>query len=123
MAAWVTQKSLIINDARGDGHSDTYSIGKLFTQTDRNRPMPDQRDRLTMSVPAQYRVRVQGVIERRWVDQLARMKVAYRNVGRVNAVTVLTSDALDQAGLLGLLNQLYGLGLPLVSVQWLRRAV
>jgi hypothetical protein len=85
--------------------------------------MPDQRDRLTMSGPAQYRVRVQGVIERSWVDQLARMKVAYRNVGRANAVTVLTSDALDQAGLLGLLNQLYGLGLPLVSVQWLRRTV
>jgi hypothetical protein len=38
MAAQMTQKSLIINDARGDGHSNTYSIGKLFTQTDRKSP-------------------------------------------------------------------------------------
>jgi hypothetical protein len=83
--------------------------------------MPEQRGRLTMAGPAQYRVRLQGVIERNWVDQLARMRVSYRNVGRANARTILTGEVLDQAELMGLLNRLYGLGLPLVSVQWLER--
>lgn len=80
--------------------------------------MPVQRDRLTMAGPAEYRVRVQGVVERSWVDQSTRMKVSYRNVGRADAVTVLTGDVLDQAELIGLLNHLYSLGAPLVSIQW-----
>jgi hypothetical protein len=83
--------------------------------------MPEQRGRLTMAGPAQYRVRLQGVIERNWVDQLARMKVSYRNVGTAKARTILTGEVLDQAELMGLLNRLYGLGLPLVSVQWLEQ--
>jgi hypothetical protein len=80
--------------------------------------MPVQCDRLTMAGPAEYRVRVQGVVERSWVDQSTRMKVSYRNVGRADAVTVLTGDVLDQAELIGLLNHLYSLGAPLVSIQW-----
>ena len=83
--------------------------------------MPEQTDRLTMSGPAAYRVCVQGAIDRSWVDLFAGMKLAYRNVATPNALTVLTGDVLDQAELMGLLNRLYGLGLPLVSVQWRRR--
>ena len=85
--------------------------------------MPEQQDRLTMSGPAEYRICVQGAIERSWVDLFAGMKVAYRNVAKPNALTVLTGDVLDQAELIGLLNRLYGLGLPLVSVRWRRRTV
>jgi hypothetical protein len=82
--------------------------------------MSEQQYRLTMSDPAEYRVCVQGAIERSWMELFARMKVSYRNVATPNAVTVLTGDVLDQAALMGLLNRLYGLGLPLVSVQWRR---
>jgi len=85
--------------------------------------MPEQRDRLTMAGPAAYRVCVQGVIERNWVAQFTRMKVSYRNVGRLDVVTVLAGDVLDQADMMGLLNHLYGYGMPLVSVQWRRRKV
>jgi hypothetical protein len=85
--------------------------------------MPEQQDRLTMSGPAEYRICVQGAIERSWTDLFAGMKVAYRNVASPGALTVLTGDVLDQAELIGLLNRLYGLGLPLVSVQWRRRKV
>src|SRR4051812_28648083 len=75
-------------------------------------------ERLSMAAPAEYRVRVQGVLERSWVAQFVSMRVAYRHVGMANALTVLTGDVLDQSALLGLLTTLYGLGLPLVSVQW-----
>jgi hypothetical protein len=83
--------------------------------------MLEHQDRLTMSGPAEYRICVQGAIERSWAELFAGMKVAYRNVTTPNALTVLTGDVLDQAELIGLLNRLYGLGLPLVSVQWRRR--
>jgi hypothetical protein len=36
-------------------------------------------------------------------------------------VTTLTGKLLDQAALLGVLNQVYDLGLPLMLVQWLTK--
>jgi hypothetical protein len=51
------------------------------------------------------------------------MRVTFRHASTVDAVTYLTGEVLDQADLLGLLNRLYGLGLPLVSVQWRRQTV
>jgi hypothetical protein len=83
--------------------------------------MAETSDPLTMSQPAEYRICVQGAIERSWSDLFDGMKVSYRHVATPNALTVLTGGALDQAALMGLLNRLYGLGLPLVSVQ-LRRS-
>jgi hypothetical protein len=51
------------------------------------------------------------------------MRVTFRHLSTPDAVTFLTGDVLDQADLMGLLNRLYGLGLPLVSVQWRRAKV
>jgi hypothetical protein len=81
--------------------------------------MPEQRTWLTMAGSAQYRIRLQGVIKRDWLEQMSRMRVSYRNVGKVNAITVLTGAVLDQAELISFLNRLYDLGLPLISIQWL----
>jgi hypothetical protein len=82
-------------------------------------PMPEQLTRLTMAGSAQYRIRLQGVIKRDWLEQMSRMRASYRNVGKVNAITVLTGAVLDQAELISFLNRLYDLGLPLISIQWL----
>jgi len=79
--------------------------------------MAETSDPLTMSRPAEYRICVQGAIERSWSELFDGMRVSYRHVATPNALTVLTGDVLDQAALMGLLNRLYGLGLPLVSVQ------
>jgi len=81
--------------------------------------MAETSDPLTMSRPAEYRICVQGAIERSWSELFDGMRVSYRHVATPNALTVLTGDVLDQAALMGLLNRLYGLGLPLVSVQLL----
>ena len=79
--------------------------------------MAETSDPLTMSRPAEYRICVQGAIERSWSELFDGMRVSYRHVATPNALTVLTGDVQDQAALMGLLNRLYGLGLPLVSVQ------
>ncbi len=72
-----------------------------------------------MSGSASYRVCVQGAIDYGWAGQFAGMVLTYEDAATLRARTVLTGKLPDQAGLIGLLNRLYGLGLPLVSVQWL----
>ena len=78
---------------------------------------------LSMASPATYRICVQGAIQRSWSASFSGMRVSFRHASTPEAVTYLTGDVLDQADLLGLLNRLYGLGLPLVSVQWRRQKV
>jgi hypothetical protein len=85
--------------------------------------MDGSRERLGMASPATYRICVQGAIQRSWSELFTGMRVTFRYLSTPDAVTFLTGDVLDQADLMGLLNRLYGLGLPLVSVQWRRGKV
>jgi hypothetical protein len=79
--------------------------------------MAEAGKRLTMAGQAAYRIRVQGAIARSWCESFTGMQVTFRNVSSADALTILTGEVLDQADLMGLLNRLYDLGLPLVSVQ------
>ena len=85
--------------------------------------MDGSRARLGMASPATYHICVQGAIQRSWSELFTGMRVTFRHLSTPDAVTFLTGDVLDQADLIGLLNRLYGLGLPLVSVQWRRGKV
>jgi hypothetical protein len=85
--------------------------------------MAEAAQYLTIAGQATYRIRVQGAIQRSWCESFTGMRVAFRKVSSPDALTILTGDVQDQAQLLGLLNSLYDLGLPLVSVQWLRKKV
>ena len=85
--------------------------------------MDGSRDRLGMASPATYHICVQGAIQRSWSELFTGMRVTFRYLATPDAVTFLTGDVVDQADLMGLLNHLYGLGLPLVSVQWRRGKV
>jgi hypothetical protein len=85
--------------------------------------MDGSRARLGMASPATYHICVQGAIQRSWSELFTGMRVTFRHLSTPDAVTFLTGDVLDQADLMGLLNRLYGLGLPLVSVQWRRGKV
>jgi CRP/FNR family transcriptional regulator len=74
--------------------------------------------RLTGAEPARYVIRAQGTVDARWSDRLGGMRLTPATDGPA-AATVLTGELADQAALLGVLNCLYNLGLPLVSVQCL----
>ena len=67
--------------------------------------------------PARYFIRVQGVVDSRWTDRLGGMRVLQKEDG-VGPSTVLSGELADQAALLGVLNCLYNLGLPLLSVRY-----
>ena len=60
-------------------------------------------------------IRVAGALEPRWSHRMGGLRVAADAAGG-DATTELSGELTDQAALLGVLNSLYGLGLPLLSV-------
>lgn len=73
---------------------------------------------LRLVTPGTYTIRVQGRLDNSWSDQLSGMRITISGAGRY-AVTMLTGRLTDQAALFGVLNTLYDLGLPLLSVDYL----
>jgi hypothetical protein len=76
--------------------------------------------KLSLSDSAVYRIRVQGVIEPSWSDLMHGMAISplllLDERQRELRQTELFGKLADQAALIGLINTLYSLGLPLVSV-------
>jgi hypothetical protein len=87
------------------------------------KPMMENSVRLTLASPATYRIRVQGRLDSTWSALFGDMALSYQGASGLTPLTILTGRVLDQAALFGLLNRLYGLGLPLVSVQLLSPAL
>ena len=66
---------------------------------------------------AVYQIRFQGVLDESWVKYLNPDLIIHTQGDSPQAlITTLTGKVSDQAALLGLLNSLYYLGLPLLSV-------
>jgi hypothetical protein len=67
--------------------------------------------------PATYRIDVQGRISPRWYERLEGMIVTVYSPEAGPLVTTLLGELSDQAALAGVLNTLYELHLPVLSVQ------
>lgn len=74
---------------------------------------------LTLDTPATYRIRVKGHLDNSWSDCLSGLAISASGQGEEPVVTTLYGQVLDQAALAGVLNALYGLHLPLLSVEYL----
>jgi hypothetical protein len=68
-----------------------------------------------LGTPAEYVIKVQGYLDDGWARQLGLSLSHSLSVDDV-PLTILQGQLVDQAALFGVLNQLYGLGLPLLSV-------
>lgn len=64
-----------------------------------------------------YEIRVQGYLHQRWRSWFEAFTITLEDNGQ----TVLTGPVVDQAALFGLLRQVRDLGLPLLSVNRLKR--
>jgi hypothetical protein len=82
-----------------------------------HRPPP-----LRFAEPATYRITVEGRLEPRWSERLGGMQISATERGESGAFTILEGEVKDQAALLGVLNALCNLHLPLVSVESCSRA-
>ena len=72
---------------------------------------------LTIDIPATYCIRVAGFLDKNWSDRLAGLEIVCDEGQGCKGVTTLSGTLIDQAALFGVLDGLYGLGFPLVSVE------
>lgn len=72
---------------------------------------------LKLWTPATYRIKIKGYLEESWSDLLAGMKVTTSSQGDEEVFATLVGRLKDQAELSGVLNTLYELHLPLLSVE------
>lgn len=76
------------------------------------------RKRLSLATPSIYRINVQGYLEEVWSDRLAGMKITMNIPEYQNPVTTLVGKLKDQSELIGVLNGLYELRMPILSVEY-----
>lgn len=72
--------------------------------------------RFNLGTPADYVIRVLGHLDDAWADQLGMSPSHERSFDGI-PLTILAGRLRDQAALFGVLNGLYGLGFPLLSVE------
>jgi hypothetical protein len=75
--------------------------------------------KLNMYDPAVFAIRIQGEIGKDWAEYFGARTISMEQGAAGFPVTVLTTEPVDQAGLVGLINHVNMLGLPLVSVECL----
>jgi hypothetical protein len=72
---------------------------------------------MKLETPATYRIRVQGKLDESWFDRLGNMAITPDSAADKPPVTILVGHLPDQAALSGVLNTLYEIHLPLLSVE------
>ncbi len=75
---------------------------------------------ISLETPAIYRIRVKGHLDSTWSDRLAGMDITSTNPEDNGLVTTLVGSLCDQAELVGVLNSLYQLHMPLLTVEVLK---
>lgn len=71
--------------------------------------------------PATYQIIVQGRIDPIWSDRLEGMLIYLNTVEKNSCTTMLVGELSDQAALAGVLNILYEMQLPVLSVKRLEK--
>ena len=64
-----------------------------------------------------YRILVRGAIDASWFDRLGGMTIATTRLADGSVMTILSGALVDQSALVGVVNTLHDLGLPLISVE------
>ena len=75
------------------------------------------RHKLTMYDFAVFRVCIRGMLDESWSDYFGTQSMSVEVDEDGVAVTTFTTEAVDQAALVGLINRLNSLGLPLLAVE------
>ncbi|NOQ78555.1 MAG: hypothetical protein GQ546_04060 [Gammaproteobacteria bacterium] len=76
-----------------------------------------QMDQLTLSTSVNYQITVQGWLDDSWSERLSGMHIEVKIPENKVPVAILDGTLKDQAELLGVLNSLYELHLPIISVE------
>ena len=81
--------------------------------------MPEKHDwsQFNLGTPATYRIYIRGYLDNDWSNQLGGMAIQHKATKGGTTITTLQGTMVDQAALFGVLNSLYGLGFPILSVE------
>jgi hypothetical protein len=72
---------------------------------------------VTFDGPARYQILVKGSIPAKWSDRMDGMSIRQAAANNGEPVTTLEGELADQAALTGVINMLYELHLPIISVR------
>lgn len=75
--------------------------------------------KLRMDQKATYRIKIPGEINDRWSDMELEITISPHQKQDQSPTTMLEGK-FDQAALIGFLRQIYSLGLPIISVNWIQ---
>ena len=79
--------------------------------------MGQPRHRINMFDPAVYCIRINGRLGESWLEYFGAQSLSVEvDEAGLNSTTLI-SEPVDQAALVGMINHLNGLGLPVVSVE------
>ena len=81
--------------------------------------MEQPRQEINMYDPAVYRIRVDGKLGESWSDWFSAQSISVQADEAGLCSTTLITEPVDQSALIGIINHLNGLALPLVSVECL----
>ena len=81
--------------------------------------MKNEIKRYKFDKPAIFRIRVEGILDESWSSRLSGMQIIRDENTKKKQVTILYGYLPDQPALSGILNSLYDLGLPILSVECL----
>jgi hypothetical protein len=76
-------------------------------------------ERIKFEKAGKFRIKIQGRLSEGWSDRLAGMRITAAGMEDENPVTTLTGRLRDQTQLSGVLNALFDLRLPILSVELL----
>ncbi len=79
----------------------------------------ESRKEFSFTRPGNYRIRVQGFLDEKWSERLGGMYITINHREDRGTLATLVGRLQDQAELAGVLNTLYELHLPLLSVEYL----
>ena len=77
----------------------------------------NHRDHVKFEGPASYHIVVRGFLDEGMSDRLGGMRITSEDRGGEKPVATLVGRLLDQAQLSGVLNALYEMHLPILSVE------
>ena len=81
--------------------------------------MDQRRKRVNMFEPAVFIIRIEGRLGESWSEYFGAQSISVDVDEAGRCTTALVSEPVDQAALVGMINRLNGLGLPLMSVECL----
>jgi hypothetical protein len=79
--------------------------------------MEKYRSSAGMFEPATYRISILGTLDKKWSDYCGGMTIEHDLVMNQYPMTTLTGLLIDQSALIGVLNSLFDMGCPIISVE------